>query len=346
MDGDREVAETAAVLFADVVGSTALRTRLGEDAADALVEVQEQLLTRAVRASDGTVVKLTGDGLLATFPAAASAVGAGVEVQQVVHAHGLAEPERAFAVRVGVSSGDVQRRDGDVHGITVVEAARLCDAAEAGQVLVADVVRLLARDRGGHPFRPLGERVLKGLPAPLAVSEVVWEPDGRLHPAGVRGGAGDAPGWPAGAAPSGVLPPGSLLGRDDDVARLRDRCTTSRLVTLLGAGGAGKTSLAAAVAPSVAGELGVQPVWVDLQPVDDPERVVPTLADALAANPPPAADDPPAALAAELTAREVLLVLDNCEQVIGAVADVLDALVVACPGVRVLTTSRETDRPT
>lgn len=160
-----------AVVVTDLVGSTQRRSQVGEVAADRLDRSVHGTSSATVAEHGGIVVKGLGDGLLATFGSAADAVAAAIAVQQSVAA------AHEVGLRVGVSVGDVARQaDGDVLGLPVVEAARLCAAAETGQILVADVVRLLAHGRAGDVFRSVGALDLKGLPAPLAASAVDWEP--------------------------------------------------------------------------------------------------------------------------------------------------------------------------
>ncbi len=166
--------QTATILVTDLVGSTELRVALGEERAEALRRIHDQLLTDAVAAHGGEVVKGLGDGVLALFAGAAGAVGAAVAIQQAVAAHGDRHPEDRLSVRVGVSAGDVTLEDGDCFGTPVVEASRLCAEAAGDEILVADLVRLLARGRGDHEFTPAGERTLKGLPEPVPVATVRW----------------------------------------------------------------------------------------------------------------------------------------------------------------------------
>src|SRR5262249_59118086 len=129
---------TATILFTDLVGSTAQRAQLGEEAADALGHEYDHLLAGAVTAHHGTVVKSVGDGIMATFPGAADAVAAAVAIQQAADWHNRRAAAVPLAVRVGISLGDVALEQGDCFGTPVIEAARLCAAAEGGQILVAD----------------------------------------------------------------------------------------------------------------------------------------------------------------------------------------------------------------
>jgi len=165
--------DVVAVLFTDLVGSTALRAGLGEEAAEELRRAHDQVLLVAVESHGGKVIKGLGDGIMASFDGAADALAAAVAIQQGIQRRNRRSPA-PLAVRVGVSVGDVTWEDADCFGAPVVEASRLCGAAEGGQILVADLVRAMARGRGGHQFHPVGELELKGLPEPLAALEVSW----------------------------------------------------------------------------------------------------------------------------------------------------------------------------
>ena len=236
---------TKSVLFTDLVGSTELRVRLGEEDADELRRVHDALLTQAITAGGGAVVKGLGDGVMATFDSAADAVATAVSLQQVTHRHGRTTPAQAFAIRVGVSIGDVSTEDGDVFGVPVVEASRLCASAVGGEILVAELVRALGRGRGGFVFEPMGDLELKGLPEPLATCRVVWEPI-------VEAGSGvtqNAVPFPAPLLGSVTV----YVGRPTLRQRLAEQWATAQAgstctVLLAGEPGVGKTRTAADVA--------------------------------------------------------------------------------------------------
>jgi class 3 adenylate cyclase/tetratricopeptide (TPR) repeat protein len=167
---------TRTVLFTDMVGSTALRTRLGDDAADIVREEHERLLRSAIEENGGTVVKVMGDGLMAVFDGAASGLAAGVAVQRAAHW----QAERAglpIQIRVGLSAGDVTWDADDYHGTPVVEAARLEPKAAPGAILASESVRMLAGSRTELAFSPVGPFELKGLPGPVTAYEIAWSPD-------------------------------------------------------------------------------------------------------------------------------------------------------------------------
>ncbi len=173
--GSSGVLDTLTVLFTDLVGSTALRAELGEDVAEDVRRAHDSAVAEVVAGHGGRIVKGLGDGFLATFGSAARAVAAAVGIQQGVDALRFAEPHVSLSLRVGISLGDVTVEHADVFGTPVIEAARLCAAAEGGQILAASVVEALARGRGGHVFTPVGELELKGLAEPIATVEIGWE---------------------------------------------------------------------------------------------------------------------------------------------------------------------------
>jgi class 3 adenylate cyclase len=233
---------TRSVLFTDVVASTELRQRLGEDAADLVQRRLDEILADAVTSSGGSVVKGLGDGVLAVFDAAADAVAAGVRAQRGVAGHNQRHRDEAFEIRVGISVGDVMWDGSDVHGTAVIEASRLCDAARGGQVLVSDLVRALTRGRGGFAFESVGELTLKGLTEPVAACWVDIQPfvDEEV----------DSVPFPGLLAPPAAV---DYVGRGRLLDALTDAWAaaaggTSRAVLLVGEPGAGKTRTASEIA--------------------------------------------------------------------------------------------------
>ena len=173
--------ETVTVMFTDLVSSTELATRLGHDAYEALRQEHFFALRAAVTEHNGVEVKTTGDGLMLSFNSTADAVSCAVAMQQATEKQDRQSPASvagcpATEIRIGVSSGEATHEASDLYGPPVVEAARLCAAATAGQILVSDIVRLLARGKG-HAFTSVGELTLKGLPEAVAASEVAWTPE-------------------------------------------------------------------------------------------------------------------------------------------------------------------------
>jgi class 3 adenylate cyclase/tetratricopeptide (TPR) repeat protein len=240
--------QTATILVTDVVGSTELRVQLGEERADELRRAHDELLRVAVEDAGGTVIKGLGDGILALFSGAASAVAAAVAMQQAVYAYGRRSAGAPLSIRIGLSAGDVNLETGDCFGTPVVEASRLCAAANPGQILAAEVVRVLSRGRGGHAFTDGGERELKGLPEPVPVTIVGWEPP-ELHTGGVP--------FPARLNPQTMFPfSGRVAQREALLQAWKEATSGERRVMLVsGEPGIGKTRLTAEVARQIH-ELG------------------------------------------------------------------------------------------
>ena len=163
------------ILFTDLVGSTALAQQLGDTAADAVRRDHFDQLRRAVTATGGTEVKTIGDAMMVSYNSASDAIAGAVAMQQRVHGHNT-DGASAVQMRVGISAGDASFEDGDWFGTPVVEASRLCGAAQGEQILVTDIVRVLAGSRAGYQLLPVGQIDGKGLAAPMTACEVQWEP--------------------------------------------------------------------------------------------------------------------------------------------------------------------------
>ena len=227
------------MLFTDLAGSTELMARLGDERFDAVRADHFHGLGTVVSGFDGSVVKNTGDGILATFPSAVAALKAAVGLQRAT----LGQAERSglpLGLRVGLAVGEVSFDEaGDVFGTPVVEAARLVASATVGQIVCTGLVRAIAGSRAGHTFIELGPAELKGLPDPVEVCEVEWAP--------------------AATAPALELPPllaggGRIfVGRAAPLDQLRQRWKEAvsgerRVVLIGGEPGMGKTRLASALA--------------------------------------------------------------------------------------------------
>src|SRR4051812_2190400 len=156
-------------MFTDIVGSTQLLTALGDDVADQVRRSHFSLLRQAVADHHGREIKSVGDGLMVAFPSARAAVACATEMQREVEA----EPNR-LGLRVGIDAGEPIHERGDLYGTFVVVARRLCDAADGGQILVSDTVRMLTGSRLGIPLDPVGPLALKGLDEQVVTHSVGW----------------------------------------------------------------------------------------------------------------------------------------------------------------------------
>jgi DNA-binding SARP family transcriptional activator len=244
-------------LFTDLVGSTQLLDRLGEDAAEELRRTHFSLLRQAVSEAGGQEVKNLGDGLMVAFASPLAALGCALAVQRGVAEHNRAHPERHLDVRVGLQSGEAVQTEDDFFGTAVVVAKRLCDLAEAGQILAGELVASLVGSRGDFRFRPLGPLVLKGLGTPVPAVAVAWQrPEGAE--AGPEGGEVGQPLLIP--LPNFLTGTGRVFaGREDELDRLRvawkeAEAGRRRVVLLGGEPGVGKTRLAAVLAEELHGE--------------------------------------------------------------------------------------------
>ena len=164
---------TATVLFTDIVGSTRLRSELGDEEADSVRREHDRRVRDVIAAHDGREVKALGDGFLAVFDSAGAAIACARDVQRAIDRQAHHGPV-SVAVRVGIGAGDVAWEAGDVFGTPVVEAQRLCAAAGPGEILAADAVRLLAGTAAREALEDAGELTLRGLVHPVRAWRVSW----------------------------------------------------------------------------------------------------------------------------------------------------------------------------
>jgi class 3 adenylate cyclase/tetratricopeptide (TPR) repeat protein len=231
---------TATFVFTDLVDSTAIASRLGPEAADGLRQAHFRLLRGAVAASGGTEVKNLGDGLMVMYSSPSRALAGAVGMQQAVEGHNRSGKE-PLRIRVGVSAGEATEEDGDYFGDPVVEAARLCGAAEGGQIVAADLVRLMVGRHATQTFVDLGALDLKGVPEPVPAVEVQWEPESVA-------GSIPLPGRLVGVASDALF---GFFGRAPELEVLAEagkRAQSSgraQAVFIAGEAGMGKTSLVA-----------------------------------------------------------------------------------------------------
>ncbi len=175
------------IMFTDLVGSTALFERHGDEAADVLRRDHFAALRRAAADHDGREIKSTGDGLMLAFASAVSAVRCAVEMQRAA-----ASVPDGPALRIGLDAGEPLAEGDDLYGTPVIVASRLCDGASAGEVLASEVVAQVAGRRVAEQMRPVGPRRLKGISTPVSVAEVLWRDDDAREEAPPE----DAPGRP------------------------------------------------------------------------------------------------------------------------------------------------------
>ncbi len=322
---------TVTFLFTDLEGST----RLWEQHPAAMrpaLERHDAILRDAVEQHDGTVVKTTGDGLHAVFTTTRGALDAALAAQRALDAESWAVPG-GLRVRMGLHTGDAVARDGDYYGPATNRAARVMNAAHGAQVVVSHATEEIVRDSlpDQVALLDLGEHRLPDLARPERIFQVV-------APGLVR----EFPPLRSLDAIPGNLPGQltSLVGRAVERDAIADALLASRLVTVTGVGGVGKSRLAVQVALDVASRFQDGAWLCELATAHDDEELAQVVATTLGVLPRPATSLTASILDA-LRTRELVLVLDNCEHLVEPVGALAEGLLRDCPGVRVLATSRE-----
>ena len=308
---------TVTFLFTDIEGST----RRGEADPDAMrvaLTAHDDVLRRAVDGHGGWLFKHTGDGVCAAFGSPRAAIDAAVDAQR----------QLGLPVRMGIGTGEAELRGNDYFGSALNRAARVMTAGHGGQIVVAASTAALV---DGVDLVDLGEHRLLDLSGAHRLFQ--------LRAEGLR--VEFAPLRTLDAVPGNLpLQVTSFIGRDVEVDELVAAVRTHRLVTLTGVGGVGKTRLAVQVAGEVVPEFP-DGVWlVELAPVGDPGAVADAVAATLGITPRGGVSMVDC-VAEGLAGRRVLVVLDNCEHVLDAAAELVDAMLARSGSVKVLATSRE-----
>ena len=226
--------ETVTVLFTDLVGSTEMTLRIGPTVAEEIRLEHFGVLREAIAETGGEEIKNLGDGLMVTFSSASAALAAAAMMQRRI-ARRNRRAEEALSVRIGVSLGEATRVEDDYFGAPVIEAARLCAAADGDEVLVSDLVRRMAIS-GDHKLEEVGELQLKGIDPPVIAHRLDWQ-------AGEAENAVPLPPRLSAASPVG------FVGRREERSQLGDMAAAAedghRQVALIsGEPGIGKTRLA------------------------------------------------------------------------------------------------------
>jgi predicted ATPase/class 3 adenylate cyclase len=331
---DGGVAGLHAFLFADIEGSMALLQRVAADACARVLTDHHELIRSALARHGGQELNTAGNGFLAGFSSPRACVAAAMEMQQALAARERpgGEPVR---VRMGVHCREAEQTAAGPVGLDVHRAARIAAVAHGGQVLVSETAAALLADRlpPGAALKDLGVNQLKDLSQPERLFQLC--------------GPGLAAQFPPLRSLGNPALPNNLpaqltdfIGREQEIAEVLRLIESSRLVTLTGAGGCGKTRLGLRVAAGLLGGWG-DGVWlVELAAVTDKDAVPAAVASALRI---PAQPTRPLldALADALGPQDMLIVLDNCEHLIGGCARTAETILHRCPKVHLIATSRE-----
>lgn len=307
--------------------------RLGEGSYARVLERHHELIRAALAAHGGEEVDTGGDAFFATFVSARACVAAVVEMQRALQSSDWPGGERV-RVRMGVHSGEAVQTGTGLVGYDVHRAARVASVAHGGQVVLSESAAVLVRDAlpPGAALVDLGFHRLKDLGRPERISQLR-----------IDGLPSDFPALRSLDNPALLhnLPAlsSSFIGRQRELVEVRCAVESGRLVTLTGAGGAGKTRLALLVGAELLDGAG-DGVWlVELASVTDGAQVPAAIGAALGITVP--GEGTLDGLIEALSHQYVLILLDNCEHLITACARVADAVLRRCPKVHILATSRE-----
>jgi len=320
---------TTALLFSDIEGSTRLLQRLGEAYKNVLADHFEIVFT-AVRSAGGRIENTMGDGVFAAFANAQSAVHASVEAQRNLAAHRW-PPSGAVSVRIGIHVGQFKPGETELIGLDVHRAARICSAAHGGQVLISEAGASACDGllMHGVGLRDLGLHWLKDIDTPEHLYQITAGgllaelPPPRSRNANPHN------------LPSEVT---DFVGRTREIKEVTSILEVTRLLTLAGPGGTGKTRLALRISNELLPKYLGGVYFVTLDTIRDPVRVIAAIGRVIGVN---ETDARPIfdVLVEFIAPKELLLVLDNFEQVLDA-APVVSKLLTHCPRIRVIVTSR------
>jgi predicted ATPase/class 3 adenylate cyclase len=322
---------TVTFLFSDIEGSTE-RWENHRDEMKAAVARHEKVVRQAISRYDGYIFKTLGDAFCAAFATAPNALNAAVDAQRALGSEDFSAVH-GLRVRMGLHTGYADERDADYFGPTVNRVARLMSIGHGAQVLLSDATHALVQNDAPPDtiFTNLGSHRLKDLAQP----EHVWE-------ATFSGLKSDFPPLKSLDALPNNLPiqVTSFHGREQDLEDLKLRLIEHRLITLVGAGGVGKTRLAAQLGAEVLDHFP-DGVWIsDLAPITESALVSSVVAKALGVCQAQVrlTDE---SITQSLKGTQLLLVIDNCEHVLETVAALANAIHCHCPNVRILATSRQ-----
>jgi predicted ATPase/class 3 adenylate cyclase len=321
---------TVTFMFTDIEGSTRLVQELGEGWKPVL-ETHDGLVTSAVANNGGAVVRTEGDAVFAVFEEAHDAVACAVDAQRALAGHEW-QFDGGIRIRIGLHTGTGSLGGADYVGIDVHRAARVSAAGHGGQIVLSEATGPLV-ERGlpeGTTLLDLGKHRLKD----LAEAETLFQ-------VSIDGLPAEFPPLNTLERVSHNLPVQvtSFVGREDDVSEAMRLLESSRILTLLGPGGTGKTRLALQVAAESADAFGDGVYFVALDPVEEPQIVASAILGALGVPASPGGRHPREHLVGFLAHKEVLLVLDNFEHLLEA-ADLVAELARTSVASKVLVTSR------
>ncbi|MCC6569974.1 MAG: adenylate/guanylate cyclase domain-containing protein, partial [Anaerolineales bacterium] len=339
---------TVTFLFTDIEGSTKLWENHPEAMKSALAK-HDSILKEAVESHRGQIVKTTGDGIHAVFPTALDGINAAIESQHKLNSlildsqlpitnPPITNPQSPISSlslksRMGLHTGEAELREGDYFGQTLNRAARIMSAGHGGQILISDVVAQVAREHlsADVSLVDLGEHYLKGVVQAEKIYQIVAPNLQKEFP-------------PLNSIPSATnnLPQQltSFIGRERELNEACEKLASAKLLTLIGPGGTGKTRLSIQIGAEGLANFK-HGVWlIELAPISDPAYIIPAIASVFEIR---AVQNIPLIqfVLDYLRAKEILLILDNCEHLVEASAGIANQLLHECPQLKIVASSRE-----
>jgi predicted ATPase/class 3 adenylate cyclase/Tfp pilus assembly protein PilF len=319
-------------LFTDIEGSTTLWERYPERMRGALAQ-HDAILRDVIEGHGGTVFKTIGDSFCAVFVSTVDAVRAAAAAQRALIRQKWEGIDSPIFVRMAIHSGPAEDRDGDYFGPTLNRVARMLAAAHGGQIVLSGPAKVLLGTRlpAGSSLTDLGEHRLRDLIRPEQIFQ--------YNDAGLRH---DFPLLRSLSAFAHNLPEQltTFIGREIELAEIKHLLSRTRLLTLSGSGGSGKTRLALQTGADVVDRFPNGVWFVDMSAVADEQLIASTVATALRLREQPGQTMLETVIEF-LQPKRFLLILDNCEQIVSACAGLADKLLRACPDLHILATSRE-----
>ena len=322
---------TVTFLFTDIEGSTKL-AQGNPNAWESLRERHHAILKSAMDAHNGYIFQIIGDAFCVAFHTARDGLNAAIAAQRQLQKENWGATP--VSVRMGLHTGEAEKRENDYRGyLTLARVQRVMSTAHGGQILLSNTSADLIQDQlpDDVSLRDMQENLLKGWTSPEHLWQVVAS-DVRqdFPPLSTRN-----------ANPNNLpMQMTSFVGREQQIAEVTRSLAKSRLVTLTGSGGTGKTRLSLQVAAEILDRFKDGVWFLELAPITDPELVPNTVADLLGIRE-ESARPLMTTLLDWFSDRELLIILDNCEHLLDACAKFTDSVLRGSRGVRILASSRE-----